>query len=262
MEILEDNNDEAEDVLKTATTTTAGLCHEELVTKLSDSDDNWEVLEEEIDTDKLTQRLDNVSCHIIGGDHLNNDQRREKIDQNVNKNATNLTAGRSSCYTKSALLSPKSFPSFSFSSSPPPSLSSSSKTSSTKPDQSDSDSGVSDLSLDLTFYKSAKKYLPTSTSTQNYIPKEKEVSKPFIDGSKRSKMTRKHSEYPHPHKSSQMQEKVVDNLFYWAKLIFLFFIISFLIFVTFILSHVKCFNSICAISIESQISYHKYASPI
>ena len=270
MEIVADNNDEVEDVLKKSTTTAGNASDEELATKLSDSNDNWQEKGEEISLNDINDsdgdNFDNETV-IFGGDHHRNDQQCEKIDQNL-KNATNLTAGMNH-YTKSTLLSPKSFPaaSPSFSSTSSSWLSSlSSKTptcmSTRKPDHSDSDSGVSDLSLDSTFYKTAKKYTPTSIL--NYSPKERDVSKSNIDTAcKKSKMTRKHSEHNQSHKLQLLlQDSLVDGLLYWAKLFFMFLVLTFLIIVTFIASHVRCFNSICAISLESRISYHKYASPI
>ena len=271
MEIVVDNNDEVEDVLKKSTTTAGNASEEELVTKLSDSNDNWQEKGEEISLNDINDsdgdNLDNETV-IFGGDHHRNDQQCEKIDQNV-KNATNMTAGMNH-YTKSTLVSPKSFPTTSPSFPSPSSswlssLSSKSQAacmSTRKPDHSDSDSGVSDLSLDSTFYKSAKKYTPTSIL--NYSPKEKEVSKSNIDTAcKKSKMTRKQSEHTQSQKLHlQIQDSLVDGLLYGAKLFLMFLILTFLIIVTFIASHVRCFNSICAISLESRISYHKYASPI
>ena len=130
-----------------------------------------------------------------------------------------------------------------------------------KLDHSDSDSGVSDLSSDLTFYNGIN--INTFTPT-NYTPREKEMSKPTIDHTtKKSKFNKKFQDFPHSRRSIlKMQENFYHGILYWVKLILLVMLIFFLILTVFIVSHVKCFNDICAISLETKINYHKYASPI
>ena len=130
-----------------------------------------------------------------------------------------------------------------------------------KLDHSDSDSGVSDLSSDLTFYNGIN--INTFTPS-NYTPREKEVSKPTIDHTtKKSKFNKKFQDFPHSRRSIlKMQENFYHGILYWVKLILLVMLIFLLILTVFIVSHVKCFNDICAISLETKINYHKYASPI
>ena len=128
-----------------------------------------------------------------------------------------------------------------------------------KVDLSDSDSGVSDLSSDLTFFKNSSKI----SLGKNYTPLESQVSKSSIDFTRKSKISKKYQDLSQSRKlMKQMQNNFYDGLLYWVKLIFLIVVIFLLIVFTFVLSHVKCFNDICAISIETKVHYYKYASPI
>ena len=198
------------------------------------------------------------------------DQQCEKNDQNV-KNVTDkyfLTAGlhpsdhQVSYSHQSFRRSPSFLLTTSTSSSPSPTSLSSSSSSQKSPcakiDPDDSDSGVSDLSSDPTFYKNINTF-----SILNYTPGGKEVSKSNIDSAKKSKTQRKFKVLPSTRKSMlQMQESFHNGILYWIKLILLIMIVSLLILSLLILSHVKCFNDICAISLESHIHYQRYASPI
>ena len=200
------------------------------------------------------------------------DQQCEKNDQNL-KNVTDkyfVTAGlhpsdhQVSFSHQSFSESPSHFSlsTNSTSSSPSPASLSSSLSSKKGPcakiDSDDSDSGVSDLSSDPTFYKNINTF-----SILNYTPGGKEVSKSNIDSAKKSKTQRKFKALPSSRKSvPQLQESFQNGILYWIKLILLIMIVSLLILSLLILSHVKCFNDICAISLETHINYQRYSSPI
>jgi len=285
LEILADNNDEAEELFKTTTAENVAE-NEEISTECCQSSRSIayccdipkkrDLTNNKIKNDLLstlnTSNIDQSEqdfCPILECDILRNsgqtdicdgDQQCEKIDQSVMEE--NLTASgllNSSCddNNKSLLHGHKtsaSLPHLRHSSS-----SSSSSSSCIKNDHSDSDSGVSDLSSDITFHQNISKF-----SSLNYTPKEKHVSKTNSDFSKKSKFNKKSDHFStHLRKSVLKSENnFYDNLLQWAKLILLTMLIFFLIILTFLLTHVKCFNDICAISLETKISYYKYASPI
>ena len=197
------------------------------------------------------------------------DQPCEKNDQNV-KNVTDkyfLTAGlhpsdHQVSFSHQSFRRPSFLSTTSTSSSPSPTSLSSSSSSQKSPcakiDPDDSDSGVSDLSSDPTFYKNINTF-----SILNYTPGGKEVSKSNIESAKKSKPQRKFKVLQSSRKSMlQMQESFNNGILYWIKLFLLILIVSILILSLFILSHVKCFNDICAISLETHINYHRYSCPI
>merc|ERR1712227_156407 len=98
-------------------------------------------------------------------------------------------------------------------------------------DHSDSDSGVSDLSSDVTFHQNVSKF-----SSLNYTPKEKHVSKSNSDFYKKSKFNKKSENFSTYSRKSvlQSQDNIYDSLFHWTKLILLTLLIFFLIILTFL----------------------------
>ena len=215
---------------------------------------------------------DNESDILVDVDRCENvsDQRCKKNDQNL-KNVTDkyfVTAGlhlsdhQISFSHQSFSPSLFSLSTNSTSSSPSPASLSTSLSSQKGPcaeiDPDDSDSGVSDLSSDPTFYKNINTF-----SILNYTTRGKEVSKSKIDSAKKSKTQRKFKVLPSSRESvHQLQESFQNGILYWIKLILLIMIVSLLILSLLILSHVKCFNDICAISLETHINYQRYSSPI
>ena len=156
-----------------------------------------------------------------------------------------------------SLLSLSQTPTSSTSSPSPLSSSSSSQLSPcAKIDPDDSDSGVSDLSLDPTFNKNN-----TTFSTLNYIPTGQALSKQNI--AKKIKSQRKFIDKPKTRKSIlKFQENYYKECLYCLKHFLLIMFAFFLILILLILSHVECFNDVCAISLETQFNYQRYSNPI
>lgn len=273
-ELLADNNEEVEELFRISDIGSIKIASEEEVYRKDFNIQDTDVM------DSLEPLNDlHESCDDNEGDILEDvdrcetnvsDQQCEKNDQNV-KNVTDkyfLTAGlqhsdhQVSFSHQSFSRSPSSLLTTSTSSSPSPTSLSSSSSSQKSPcakiDPDDSDSGVSDLSSDPTFYKNINTF-----SILNYTPTGKEVSKSNIDSAKKSRTQRKFKVPPSTRKSMlQMQESFHNGILYWIKLFLLIIIVSLLILTLLILSHVKCFNDICAISLEPHIHYQRYASPI
>jgi len=287
VEILTDNNDEGEEVLKTTAGNLATdvdlIIATERIQRLPSnlSCDIPDITESEKNDEHYKDHgtLNNSDYHecdllrnVAQTDTSIADQQCEKIDNDV-RNATkkqNMSSGlcvnlrndqTKLSHHQSLPLAYDSSQSSPSSMSPASSICSKSISSSPlgKVDLSDSDSGVSDLSSDLTFFKNSSKI----SLGKNYTPLESQVSKSSIDFTRKSKMSKKYQDLSQSRKlMKQMQNNFYDGLLYWVKLIFLIVVIFLLIVFTFVLSHVKCFNDICAISIETKVHYYKYASPI
>ena len=277
---MTDNIDEAEEIFKT---TAENVSHDMQHEEMSFCNPTNFITNDDCYSDKSSNNilavsppmtdLQSTNCdllrNVVHSVTSAGDQQCEKLGQNATHDKHLLTFGPSISHPKDQKLSachlslPSSYTSSASTSSiSPSSMSSSSLSLSSsllKNDHSDSDSGVSDLSTDLTFYKNNSKFCPTL----NYTSKESQVSSQNIDLPKKSKINKK---YPDLFQSRKLVQKMQDNfhqgLIYWAKLVLLLLVFFFLIILTFIVSHVKCFNDICAISLETKIHYYKYASPI
>lgn len=115
-----------------------------------------------------------------------------------------------------------------------------------KTEHSDSDSGVSDLSSDLTFYKSRR---PTGLKWRSEA------------GRKQRPPVSPRQSPPTTANTTSKSDKP-DPLLDWIKWSMLIFLIFLIIFTLLVFYHVKCYNNVCAISLDTKIHYYKYSSPI
>ena len=115
-----------------------------------------------------------------------------------------------------------------------------------KTEHSDSDSGVSDLSSDLTFYKSRR---PTGLKWRSEA------------GRKQRPPVSPRQSPPTAANTTSKSDKP-DPLLDWIKWSMLIFLIFLIIFTLLVFYHVKCYNNVCAISLDTKIHYYKYSSPI
>ena len=127
------------------------------------------------------------------------------------------------------------------------------------PEQSDSDSGVSDLSSEIS---SGLKYKTKKVSPAKSKQRSEEGRK-----YKLSQTTKHRPEHRPEHRLVTRDHLEVnynkeDSFLHWIKWSILIFLIFFLMLTLLIVHHVKCFNNICAISLDAKIQYYKYSSPI
>lgn len=165
----------------------------------------------------------------------------ENVGHSLQRNVESFTTSSSS--PSSTTLSPTSSTSTSSSSCLPcdsPTVN--------KAEESDSDSGVSDLSSDITFYKSRRVSPPKSTQRSENVKKFR------LPVKTKSSTTSTTNTQTLPSKT----DSALDCL-KWPMLIFL---ILLLMLTTLVLFHVRCDNSVCALSLERRIHYYKYYSPI
>lgn len=274
-ELLADNNEEVEELFRISDMTSNILTTEEDINRKSFNILDTDVFDSLEPLNDLHESCDdNESDILVDVDRCENvsDQQCKKNDQNLKnvKDKYFVTAGlhpsdhQISFSHQSFSESPSLFSlsTNSTSSSPSPASLSTSLSSQKDPcaeiDPDDSDSGVSDLSSDPTFYKNINTF-----SILNYTTRGKEVLKSKIDSAKKSKTQRKFKVLPSSRESlHQLQESFQNGILYWIKLILLIMVVSLLILSLLILSHVKCFNDICAISLETHINYQRYSSPI
>ena len=129
-------------------------------------------------------------------------------------------------------------------------------------DVSESDSGVSDLSSDLS---SGLKYKARRGSPA----KSKQEGRKY----KLSQGTQHRPEHRAEHRAEHRHRVVTrdnfehnsskeEHFLSWIKWSILIFLLFFLMLTLLIAYHVKCYNNICAISLEAKIQYYKYSSPI
>ena len=218
-------------------------------------DNNGEIHE---DVDRCETNVSDQQCE------KNDENVRNAIDKyfvaaGVHPSDLQVSFNHQSFSKSNSLFSLSATPTSSISS--PSSLSSSSSSQQSpysKIDPDDSDSGVSDLSSDPTFNKNVNTF-----STLDYTPTVNSLSKPNFDFAKKLTTQRKFKDMSLSRKSIlKLREKFYQGFLYWIKLFLLIMFVFLLILILFILYHVKCFHDVCAISLDTQINYQRYSSPI
>ena len=128
---------------------------------------------------------------------------------------------------------------------------------------SESDSGVSDLSSDIS---SVLKYKAKKVSLAKSKQRSEEGRKYKLSQTTKHRPEHRAELRPELRLSSrdnfQQNASKEEFFIHWIKWLILIFLIFFLMLTLLIVYHVKCYNNICAISLDAKIQYYKYSSPI